>query len=184
MFHPALTTCASERMKTERFSYVAGFAARERMREAKPVKARKSGVPPLFRHSESLSMKDFSLYPAVEKAPSHKRLPDDGWRQNAVHCSLFGQRFHPLLRISTARRCLRRAISRVLRGTSFQGTAAEKQAPLPARTILRALFQRGSHCGLCSQNSGARASVAPSLPRTLTQPCQVWRLPQQKRYKR
>ena len=67
MFHPALTTqgelprrgkrrppggCASERMKTQRFSYVAGFAARERMREAKPVKARKSGVQPLFRHSE------------------------------------------------------------------------------------------------------------------------------------
>ena len=52
MFHPALTTCASERMKTQRFSYFAGFAARERMREAKPVKARKSGVQPLFRLSE------------------------------------------------------------------------------------------------------------------------------------
>ena len=52
MFHPALTTGASERMKTHWFSYVAGFAARERMREAKPVKARKSGVPPLFRHAE------------------------------------------------------------------------------------------------------------------------------------
>ena len=52
MFHPALTTSASERMKTQRFSYFAGFAARERMREAKPVKARKSGVQPLFRHAE------------------------------------------------------------------------------------------------------------------------------------
>ena len=52
MFHPALTTSASERMKTRRFLYVAGFAARERMREAKPVKARKSGVQPLFRHAE------------------------------------------------------------------------------------------------------------------------------------
>ena len=52
MCHPALTTRASERMKTRRFSYVAGFAARERMREAKPVKARKSGVQPLFRHAE------------------------------------------------------------------------------------------------------------------------------------
>ena len=53
VFNPALTTqgelprwgkrrppggCASERMKTQRFSYFADFAARERMREAKPVK--------------------------------------------------------------------------------------------------------------------------------------------------
>ena len=53
MFHPALTTSASERMKTRRVSYFAGFAARERMREAKPVKARKSGVQPLFRHAEA-----------------------------------------------------------------------------------------------------------------------------------
>ena len=37
-FIPALTTCASKRMKTQRFSYFAGFAARERMREAKPEK--------------------------------------------------------------------------------------------------------------------------------------------------
>ena len=43
MFNPALTTCASERMKTFRFSYLAGFAARERMREAKPEKTQKSG---------------------------------------------------------------------------------------------------------------------------------------------
>ena len=41
MFNPALTTCASERMKTQRFSYFVGFAARERMREAKPVKLKK-----------------------------------------------------------------------------------------------------------------------------------------------
>ena len=53
MFHPALATSASERRKTRRFSYFAGFAARELMREEKPVKARKSGVPPLFRHSEA-----------------------------------------------------------------------------------------------------------------------------------
>ena len=44
MFNPALTTCASERMKTFRLSYLAGFAAREREREAKPVKTRKSGI--------------------------------------------------------------------------------------------------------------------------------------------
>ena len=49
MLNPALTTCASERIKPQRFSYFAGFAARERMREAKPVKTRKSGVQPLFR---------------------------------------------------------------------------------------------------------------------------------------
>ena len=30
-FNPALTTCASERIKTFRFSYFAGFAARELM---------------------------------------------------------------------------------------------------------------------------------------------------------
>ena len=35
---PALTTCALKRMKTLRFSYFAGFAARERMREAKHEK--------------------------------------------------------------------------------------------------------------------------------------------------
>ena len=46
MFNPALTTCASERMKTQRFSYFADFAARERMREAKPVKLKKVA----FRH--------------------------------------------------------------------------------------------------------------------------------------
>ena len=51
MFNLALTTCASERMKTFRFSYFAGFAARELMREAKPVKTRKGGVQRLFRHS-------------------------------------------------------------------------------------------------------------------------------------
>ena len=32
MFNPALTTCASERMKARRFSYFTGFAAREQMR--------------------------------------------------------------------------------------------------------------------------------------------------------
>ena len=48
MFNPALTACTSERMKTQRFSYFAGFAARELMREAKPVKTQKSGVQPLF----------------------------------------------------------------------------------------------------------------------------------------
>ena len=31
MFNPALTTCASERMKTQRFSYFADFAARKRI---------------------------------------------------------------------------------------------------------------------------------------------------------
>ena len=53
MFNPALTTFAPERMKTRRFSYFTGFAARERMREAKHVKARKSGVQPLFRQSQA-----------------------------------------------------------------------------------------------------------------------------------
>ena len=47
-FIPALTACTSERMKTQRFSYLAGFAARELMREAKPEKTQKSGDQPLF----------------------------------------------------------------------------------------------------------------------------------------
>ena len=48
MFNLALTTCASERMKTQRFSYFAGFAARERMREAKPVKLKKVAFSHFF----------------------------------------------------------------------------------------------------------------------------------------
>ena len=48
MFNPALTTCASERMKTQRFSYFTGFAARERMREAKPVKLKKVAFSHFF----------------------------------------------------------------------------------------------------------------------------------------
>ena len=48
MFNPALTTCASERMKTQRFSYFAGFAARERTREAKPVKLKKVAFSHFF----------------------------------------------------------------------------------------------------------------------------------------
>ena len=47
-FIPALTTCASERMKTQRFSYFADFAARERMREAKPVKLKKVAFSHFF----------------------------------------------------------------------------------------------------------------------------------------
>ena len=48
MFNPALTTCASERMKTQRFSYFAGFAARELMREAKHVKLKKVAFSHFF----------------------------------------------------------------------------------------------------------------------------------------
>ena len=48
MFNPALTTCASERMKTQRFSYFADFAARERMREAKTVKLKKVAFSHFF----------------------------------------------------------------------------------------------------------------------------------------
>ena len=48
IFNPALTTCASERMKTQRFSYFAGFAARELMREAKPVKLKKVAFSHFF----------------------------------------------------------------------------------------------------------------------------------------
>ena len=48
MFHPALRTRASERMKTQRFSYFAGFAARERMREAKHVKLKKVAFSHFF----------------------------------------------------------------------------------------------------------------------------------------
>ena len=48
MFNPALTACTSERMKTFRFSYLAGFAARELMREAKPVKLKKVAFSHFF----------------------------------------------------------------------------------------------------------------------------------------
>ena len=48
IFNPALTTCASERMKTQRFSYFAGFAARERTREAKLVKLKKVAFSHFF----------------------------------------------------------------------------------------------------------------------------------------
>ena len=65
MFNPALTTCASERMKTQRFSYFAGFAARRPaaagqfrpvsrggtscfLREAKPVKLKKVAFSHFF----------------------------------------------------------------------------------------------------------------------------------------
>ena len=48
MFNPALTTCASERLKTQRFSYFADSAARERMREAKPVKLKKVAFSHFF----------------------------------------------------------------------------------------------------------------------------------------
>ena len=47
-FVPALTACTSERMKTQRFSYLAGFAARELMREAKPVKLEKVAFSHFF----------------------------------------------------------------------------------------------------------------------------------------
>ena len=56
MFNPALTTCASERMKTQRFSYFADFAARERMREAKPVKLKKVAFSHFF---DTLSGRSF-----------------------------------------------------------------------------------------------------------------------------
>ena len=64
MFKPALTTCASERMKTQRFSYFAGFAARRPaaagqfqpvarggtscFMQGKTRKTQKSGIQPLF----------------------------------------------------------------------------------------------------------------------------------------
>ena len=47
-FIPALTACTSERMKTFRFSYLSGFAARELMREAKPEKLEKVALSHFF----------------------------------------------------------------------------------------------------------------------------------------
>ena len=63
MFNPALTTCASERMKTQRFSYFAGFAARERMREAKPVKLKKVA----FSHFFDTPGRGFTAYASFFK---------------------------------------------------------------------------------------------------------------------
>ena len=73
MFNPALTTCASERMKTQRFSYFADFAARRPaaagqfrpvsrggtscfLREAKPVKLKKVAFSHFF---DTLSGRSF-----------------------------------------------------------------------------------------------------------------------------
>ena len=62
MFNPALTTCASERMKTQRFSYFAGFAARERMREAKPVKLKKVAFSHFFDTLKRRRLKPAALF--------------------------------------------------------------------------------------------------------------------------
>ena len=72
MFNPALTTCASERMKTQRFSYFAGFAARERMREAKPVKLKKVALSHFFDTlrggaSPPTVLMQFTLSPACQR---------------------------------------------------------------------------------------------------------------------
>ena len=62
MVNPALTTCASERMKTQRFSYFTGFAARERMREAKPVKLKKVAFSHFFDTLKRLRLKPAALF--------------------------------------------------------------------------------------------------------------------------
>ena len=71
MFNPALATCASERMKTQRFSYFAGFAARELMREAKPVKLKKVGFSHFFDTLRAGKYPAISLpkNPGVDKGP-------------------------------------------------------------------------------------------------------------------
>ena len=67
MFNPALTTCASERMKTQRFSYFAGFAARERMREAKPVKLKKVAFSHFFDTLRALlTERPFAFIPFIK----------------------------------------------------------------------------------------------------------------------
>ena len=65
MFNPALTTCASERMKTQRFSYFADFAARERMREAKPVKLKKVAFSHFFDTLKAPAMRGSVFYNLV-----------------------------------------------------------------------------------------------------------------------
>lgn len=62
MFNPALTTCASERMKTQRFSFFAGFAARERMREAKPVKLKKVAFSHFFDTLSTLKIQSAVIF--------------------------------------------------------------------------------------------------------------------------
>ena len=72
MFNPALTTCASERMKTQRFSYFADFAARERMREAKPVKLKKVAFSHFFDTLKGTALSVpfiLSKNPMVDKGP-------------------------------------------------------------------------------------------------------------------
>ena len=102
MFNPALTTCASERMKTQRFSYFAGFAARERTREAKPVKLKKVAFSHFFdtlKGAAQAAPFSLSKNPRVDKGPQPlmfnpalttqgelprrgKRRPPGGVRQN------------------------------------------------------------------------------------------------------
>ena len=61
-----------------------GFCCRERMREAKPVKTRKSGVQPLFRHSQAGGIPSTFLYKLNKlnprlQAPLHSQaLPKAG----------------------------------------------------------------------------------------------------------
>ena len=81
MFNPALTTCASERMKTQRFSYFADFAARERMREAKPVKLKKVAFSHFFDTlrrgrtpaQSGMNIMNFSVYAEHSPQPAEER---------------------------------------------------------------------------------------------------------------
>ena len=78
MFHPALTTSASERMKTRRFSYFAGFAARERMREAKPVKLKKVAFSHFF---DTLRRGQQRPHLFMQPVPLVQRLRRSGFRR-------------------------------------------------------------------------------------------------------
>ena len=48
IFNPALTTCASERMKTQRFFVLCGFCRPGANARGKTRKTQKSGIQPLF----------------------------------------------------------------------------------------------------------------------------------------
>ena len=78
MFHPALTTSASERRKTQRFSYFAGFAARERMREAKPVKLKKVAFSHFF---DTLRRGQQRPHLFMQPVPLVQRLRRSGFRR-------------------------------------------------------------------------------------------------------
>ena len=65
-------------MKTQRFSYFADFAARERMREAKPVKLKKVAFSHFFDTLKPGNIPGFSLSKNYPNAPVSAIIEETG----------------------------------------------------------------------------------------------------------